>query len=51
MAYNSNLGDRLGTWGQTGRTRFSVSHQYTALPGCTPTYDGDGNLTKDCTNT
>ncbi|MGB6633422.1 MAG: RHS repeat-associated core domain-containing protein, partial [Terriglobales bacterium] len=25
-----------------------ATNQYSTIPGCTPTYDGDGNLTNDC---
>jgi RHS repeat-associated protein len=40
------------TAGTTFAPSYNMStNRYTSLPGCTPTYDGDGHLTNDCIHT
>ncbi|MGB8783962.1 MAG: RHS repeat-associated core domain-containing protein [Terriglobales bacterium] len=41
--------DKTATAGTTFLPTYNLAtNQYSTIPGCTPTYDGDGNLTNDC---
>lgn len=43
--------DKTATAGTTFTPTYNMAtNQYTGLPGCTPAYDGDGNLTNDCSH-
>jgi len=41
--------DKTATAGTNFLPTYNLAtNQYSSLPGCTPSYDGDGNLTNDC---